>query len=910
MNALLLAMATVSSGILAEPGMPTRPLDIYLNPLQRDAHSPKRDEHRFMEVSDDAPLGQTFLTGPDVDTIYRITIWQAFWHESWNPDERLTLTLWDGPEKKASLGRCSIPYARRMFEGAVTPFIIDARVQPQTRYYFELNVDTDALRPAQIPREWLMAGKRPGWASGDRHLAGIGVAREDYPHGRVHLRGAEEDADLWFEIHARKRVDRNLIYQRAFDWMNLDDPDLTEVSHHVELRQWDAAVTKLVRHFQGRSDLILPGRRQPTYDPEFDTSGADLAALGLVPLPDGSTVDLGPHWDHATLWPQRGGVGLTRSGLRKPLSTGYLNTGNPKYARAFNALLAAQFLGSPSSISAGLYTHEETITAALPPGLYGGSMWSALSIGARMGHGFYWIAPFVDSPYLTEDVRAAFIFNLAEMAELLERMKGDGNWETQMADALFDFGLTYPEFNGARQRVELGLQTLMDNARRTVHADGVLREPTIGYHQLVLNRYSQVIEQSRRLGMTLPDEFQKSTKRMFDYLMYSTLPDGTLPVWGDGNHPMRPDLLERGARLFDRAEMRYVLTGGEQGHPPAKTSVGFSLGGFYYMRSGWSRDAHVLGIRCGRYGSHGHHDALSLVLAACGQTVLIDPGVHTYGTPEARELQSSLAHNTITVDGLNTSHAVCLDWVVSDHFDFFSGRNLGFEGLPEVIHERDIWFLKKWDTHPPAWIVFDRIESKDRHRVEMRYHFAPMEIDADPEVNGLSTCSGQGDLMIRVHGDPRPRLEMQKRIAVWGDLLRAPSAVFLRDCEGPLQWISFLSPLCHPNEGPWRTERIHLPEKNPGMQCLWAERGPHGLQVLRLPTKGGDGHAEAIEFPIKGRALRFRGAGLALRWEKADAVWQPTLAMAQGATLLAIDGEIYHKRSDPSHWEIQLNPSK
>mgnify|MGYP000960762508 CR=1 FL=1 len=52
----------VSAGLAAP-----RPLDIYLNTIQLDAHTDKRAEDEFLQVGRDKPLGQTFRTGPKVE---------------------------------------------------------------------------------------------------------------------------------------------------------------------------------------------------------------------------------------------------------------------------------------------------------------------------------------------------------------------------------------------------------------------------------------------------------------------------------------------------------------------------------------------------------------------------------------------------------------------------------------------------------------------------------------------------------------------------------------------------------------------------------------------------------------------------------------------------------------------------
>ncbi|MBM3476046.1 MAG: hypothetical protein FJX75_22480 [Armatimonadetes bacterium] len=837
-------------------------LDDLLNAPFLDAHSPKRDESRHATVEPGSSVGQTFVTGPEVECVFEIAVWQAFWHETWQPDESLVMTLWNGPEKRVALGRCAIPYARRMWEQAVPIFHLDARVAPSHAYYFELTVETEPLRPAEIPREWVLAGKRPGFADGDGRLVGIGIAKEDYPPGQAFVGGQPQDFDLWFAIHARRPIDRDALYSEAFGRFDLDYPKLRRVKAAVRKRDWDVAVDALIAHFESRPDLIPPDRERPIFDPAFDTREADLAAEHKVPLPDGATVDLGPQWSHYTLWPEQGGVGLTRGGLRKPLAAGYQHTGNEKYARAFDDMLAHLFVEHPSPIRAGVYGPDEQIPAALPTGLAGGSMWSGLSIAARMGHGFAYYRRFLDSPYFTHDVRAAFIINLGEMAEVLERQKGGGNWETQMANSLFDFGLTYPEFKGARRWAEQGFGTVVQNALSTVRPDGCLQEPTINYHAFVMGMYVGVIERARALKLPIPDEMLRLVEKMHEYVMYSALPDGSLPLWGDANPPTTPDALKGAAALFSRDDFRFVGTRGKEGKPPEKTSIGFPDGGFYYMRSGWEPDAQYMAIRCGPHGSHGHSDPLSLIVSAFGRLTLIDPGVYIYGTPECAELSRTRSHNTVTVDDADVAGAECDAWVTSERFSYFAGHHGALKG---VRHDRRVWFLKPFATHPALWLVLDDVTGEGEHTAALRYRFAPGSVASDAEDLSVQTTGDGPGLLIRVAPQGATKLSVGEGIAAasWEALTNVPTAAFEQRGPLPMTFSSLLVPFA--TAPPANT---HI-ETLPGARAVWVVVGDEAVVALTS-----DGAVPVSVALPDGRSLSATAAALAICFTRSTDGWR------------------------------------
>jgi heparan-sulfate lyase len=804
-------------------------LERLLNGAKLGAHTATRSDQRFATIQPGQPVGQTFVVSEQCVEVFRIAIWQAFWHETWQPDEILVMTLWDSPQKRTSYGRCAIPYSRRMWEGAVPMFTLEAKVQPGRSYYFELKVETEPLRPAEVPREWTLSGERPGFAGGDRVLAGIGTATDDYPNGQAYVGGAPQEYDLWFEIHEIHQVDRDALYREAFRPFNLQYPPLQPVREAVERGDWQEAVRQLVAHFESREDLIPAEIREPRFNPDFDTREADLAAEHKVLLPDGTTVDLGPHWSHYTLWPERGGVGLTRAGLRRALAAGYANTGNEKYARAFSDMLYHLFQQCPSPLKAGVWKPDQKIPGALPPGLAGGSMWSALSIGARLGHALTYYGRFVRSPNFPLEIRAAFIFNLAEMAEVLERMEAGGNWETQMADTLVELGMVYPEFDGAKRWLQQGVQRLIENALTTVRPDGVLQEPTTGYHLLVMGRYRNLIAQSRQLNVQIPPEMVSLTEKMHEYVMYSTLPDGTLPIWGDGNPTMRPDMLSQAAHLFAREDFRYVGTGGKQGKPPAKTSMGFPHGGFFYMRNSWQPDSHYMGIRCGPHGSHGHWDQLSVIVAAYGNLLLIDPGIHIYGTPEAEELMHTRSHNTVTVDGRRTSAGGILDcWTTGSRFDFFAGNTEGYQGLADVRHHRRIWFLKPHRDFGGLWVIRDDVTGTGEHEAQLWFRFDKIEVKTDESRKAVRTVTDAGNLLIQpiVHDDLH--LTLSQGIAVpprVNKLTEVPVACFTRKGTLPLTFTTSLLPYSGQTPPAVKCAALSVTPVVTGAYAVWVEMG-------------------------------------------------------------------------------------
>lgn len=900
-GAALLAAARGGAG---EPGPAAPVLEELLNCARLGAHTRTRDEARTCDIAPDAPVGQTFRTHPDTVRVFRIALWQAFWHESWQPDEALCLTLWDSPERRTAYGRCAIPCERRMWEGAVPLFTLEAAVPAAATLFLELTVETAPQRPAVVPTEWKLRKERPGFAGGDRRLAGIGTAADDYPDGQAFVGGVPQPFDLWFEVHETRRVPSEALYEEAFSRFDLGLPGLAGLRAAVEARDWQRAVDEMIRHFEGRADLFPEDAPPPAFRPDFDTREADLAAEHKVLAEEGCTIDLGPQWSHYTLWPERGGVGLTRSGLRKVLAAGYQNTANEKYARAFADMLYHVFREAPSPVRAGALPPEGTLPPTCPNGLGGGSLWNGLSLGARIGHGFHYYGVFRNSPAWTRDLRAAFIINLGEMLEVFERQKGGGNWDAQMSNGLMEAGLTYPEFRRAREWVRQGAEALAANARESVREDGVAREPTTGYHGMMMRRYAKFLRRSRELGLEVPRDVAALTLRMYEFIMHCTQPDGLLVPWGDSAPGMRPDDLAADADLFDRDDFRYVGSGGREGRTPAAVAAGFPQGGFYFARSDWTPAAHFLAVRCGPFGSHGHKDALSLVLAVHGKTRLIDPGICTYGTPEAAELTSSRAHSLITVDGRDAPSAEADAWAPANRSAYVAGHNHGYEGLPEVVQHRRIWFLQAGEGLPALWTVADDVTGPGEHELALRYRFADVALAADPPGDCLRTREPDANVALHVL-DPPPGVErsLGKALAVLpgrAGLCETPVAEWRWRSALPVAVTTVLVPGAGADVPAYSACAIR--GQTAGVRAVWLTAGEAGCLFVFGPCPdAADGTAPAaeVECPGLGR-VSLAGQAAALRCRRGPDGWRPVSLHGVGVRSLALAGRVLHQSEMPA----------
>ena len=170
------------------------------------------------------------------------------------------------------------------------------------------------------------------------------------------------------------------------------------------------------------------------------------------------------------------------------------------------------------------------------------------------------------------------------------------------------------------------------------------------------------------------------------------------------------------------------------------------------MRDGWSETDNFLLVDCGELGSlaggHGHADALSIVTAVGGRTMLIDPGTYTYHeSSEMRDFfRTSVAHNTLLIDERSQSEpGGKFSWkskanvrvqsrISEERFDFFEAAHDGYTRFDSpATHQRSILFLKN-----DYWIMRDFVQTTGEHDYALNFHFnKETKIAIEESENGM-----------------------------------------------------------------------------------------------------------------------------------------------------------------------------
>lgn len=328
-------------------------------------------------------------------------------------------------------------------------------------------------------------------------------------------------------------------------------------------------------------------------------------------------------------------------------------------------------------------------------------------------------------------------------------------------------GLMLPELEAAREWRDFAFRELLSEMDKQLFPDGADYEASTGYHRLKLELFLDSFVLCHLNGVTIEEAYWNKLRGMIAYAHAYLRPDGRAPLIGDSDSGQVLPIVARtgddhayvvalGAAVFQEPsfkiaslqipeELLWIL--GEQGvrdyqslpAGEAPRSQAFPDAGTYLLRED---DLYLLfnasssGVN-GR-GSHGHNDALSVEISACGTAFIVDPGTYVYTADlkERHQFRSTAYHSTVEVDGLeqnttdeaapfiigNEAQPRVISWNSGPQADVVVAEHDGYRRLPQPLtHRRTVRF----DKRDRFWLVEDNLSGEGSHDLKFRFHFAP-----------------------------------------------------------------------------------------------------------------------------------------------------------------------------------------
>ncbi|HTS35585.1 MAG TPA: alginate lyase family protein [Candidatus Solibacter sp.] len=331
--------------------------------------------------------------------------------------------------------------------------------------------------------------------------------------------------------------------------------------------------------------------------------------------------------------------------------------------------------------------------------------------------------------------------------------------------ALFFVSTLCPELPGAGRWQRKGWSIVVNEARRQVRTDGLHFERSTYYHVYALDFFLHTALLALRNRIAVPAEFEKTIERMLEVLCVLGR-TGPIPRLGDDDggrlfDPKRnrvehlTDPLATGAVLFGRGDFKSACGGlteeslwllGSEGAAEfdklqvkrdAAVSTAYQPSGLYILANKVHEAQLVIdsGPQGTDSGGHGHADALSITVSACGKPLLIDSGTYEYVGNERDRFRGTKSHNTLVVDGVDQAEPVgpfrwerlprvqAEGWITGENFDLFVGSHDGYRRLAEpVVHRRFVF-----SNRSNFWLVRDLAIGKGQHQLDLYWHVAPAE---------------------------------------------------------------------------------------------------------------------------------------------------------------------------------------
>ena len=300
-----------------------------------------------------------------------------------------------------------------------------------------------------------------------------------------------------------------------------------------------------------------------------------------------------------------------------------------------------------------------------------------------------------------------------------------GNHLFANAKALVFAGLFF-DCQVAKEWLSKGLAVLKRELPEQILADGGHFELSPMYHQIVFEDMLDLINLYRAYERPYSDGWNESARCMLHWLKVMQHPDGGIAFFNDAAFGIAPTDAELEA---------YATRLGFSSDAAAIDGItDLAATGYFRLQQG----AVVVFVDTAPVGpdylpAHAHADTLSCELSLFGQRVFVNSGTSVYGLSEERQRQrSTAAHNTLLIDGRNSSEV----WA-----GFRVGRRARVIERRSGIENGTLWVnathdgyrslagapihCREWRLDTNRLEVVDQVKGRGLHELEVLWHLHP-----------------------------------------------------------------------------------------------------------------------------------------------------------------------------------------
>jgi len=377
-----------------------------------------------------------------------------------------------------------------------------------------------------------------------------------------------------------------------------------------------------------------------------------------------------------------------------------------------------------------------------------GSAWEPYPLSLRIVNWIKWI---IDG----EEPSATLLDSLAcQVRYLTQRLEFHllGNHLLVNAKALVFAGLFFGGRESANWLIQ-GEQILEREIREQILADGGHFERSPMYHLLILEDLLDLFNLYNLFEKPYPPYWRDVIEKMLSWSAVMRHPDGEIPLFNDaamGVAPMPNQLddyaLKLGFQVSESEQSRF-----------------FQPSGFVSLQSQSARVLADIGTVGPDYlPAHAHAETFSFEFSLGEQRVFVNSGTSLYELGPEREFQRSTeAHNTVEVDGENSSEVWASfrvarrarvseqKFVINSGSSFVSATHDGYARLkPPVLHQRS-WWLNSGSLQ-----ITDHLRGNSEHTLQIIFILHP-DVRVAKSEEGFHLTVDETDIKILFQPDSR-----------------------------------------------------------------------------------------------------------------------------------------------------------
>lgn len=237
------------------------------------------------------------------------------------------------------------------------------------------------------------------------------------------------------------------------------------------------------------------------------------------------------------------------------------------------------------------------------------------------------------------------------------------------ASAALDWARLFPFWPSSQDLLALGRERMQVITSRQFASDGGHREHSPQYHRMLLKSF----EDGLRDGIVEDADVAATIRKASNVLGWWVQPDGYFVQFGDSDH----QTVDRMKLNVIDEQTRFIVTDGAEGAPSDTELLALPEAGYAMVRSpqpkapGERIGSSYLAFQAAFHSrAHKHADDLTFVWFDNGHEILCDSGRYGYidllppesqdrldgfyyGAPERQMMESTYAHNTVSVNGRN-----------------------------------------------------------------------------------------------------------------------------------------------------------------------------------------------------------------------------------------------------------------